>query len=160
MIEVIVAIIIIISFVKEYKNDLENNLTRMLLTGVFLVFIFAFIHFIRLETVIDENGISYRFFPIFRKPKNIHWSELAKCYVRKYSPITEYGGWGIRGIVMKGSFDISGKGRAFNIKGNMGIQLEYLDGGKLLIGTQQSENAKSTIEYYSDKITRNSKADY
>ena len=160
MIEVIVILTVIISFIKDYRNNLDNNLTGMILTVGMIVSVFGLIHFIRLETVIDENGISYRFFPILSKPRKILWSELTNCYVRKYAAIYEYGGWGIRGLVRKGVFDIRGKGRAFNIKGNMGIQLEYLDGGKLLIGTQQPENAKRVIEYYSHKINGNSKVDY
>jgi len=160
MIEVIVLLVVIISFIKDYRNNLDNDLTGMILVGSMIVLVFGLVHFIRLETVIDENGISYRFFPILSKPRKILWSELTKCFVRKYSAISEYGGWGIRGIVRKGTFDFRGKGRAFNIKGNMGIQLEYLDGGKLLIGTQQPENAKRAIEYYSDKINSNSLRDY
>ena len=71
MIEVIVILTVIISFIKDYRNNLDNNLTGMILTVGMIVSVFGLIHFIRLETVIDENGISYRFFPILSKPRKI-----------------------------------------------------------------------------------------
>jgi hypothetical protein len=164
MIEVIVILVLVISFIKEYKNPEDkmgdDTLISLLISGALVIFVFIFIHSVKLITKIDENGISYQFFPILFKPKKISWSDLSKCYVRKYSPISEYGGWGIRGLVRQGIFDLSGNGKAFNIKGNIGIQLEYKDGGKLLIGTQQSENAKNVIKNYFDKMDSNSVLDY
>ena len=38
-----------------------------------------------------------------------------------------------------------GKGKAFNIKGNMGLQLQFKDGKKLLIGTQKEEEIKQFL---------------
>jgi hypothetical protein len=48
--------------------------------------------------------------------------------VRKYKPLLEYGGYGIRGF---------GNNRALNIAGKTGLQLIFKDGRKLLIGTQK-----------------------
>jgi len=48
--------------------------------------------------------------------------------VRKYKPLLEYGGYGIRGF---------GNNRALNISGNTGLQLVFKDGRKLLIGTKK-----------------------
>ncbi len=163
MLEVIVILIVAISFFKEFKNDSNDsndNLLAILISGGLVVLVFAFIHFIKLETIIDESGISYRFTPIHSKPKKVLWSQLKKCYVRKYSPILEFGGWGIRGLSKKGIFDFKGKGRALNIAGDRGIQLEFIDGGQLLIGTQQAENAKRIIEIYAYKLNDNSEKNY
>jgi len=58
--------------------------------------------------------------------------------VRKYSPIGEYGGWGYR---------VAGKrsGVAYNISGNMGIQIELKNGKKILLGTRKPEEAKEAL---------------
>lgn len=100
----------------------------------------ALIYIFRLKTTIDEIGIHYQFIPINLTKKTIRWIELKKCYVRTYNPIKEFGGWGYRA-----SF---GKNKVVNIKGNKGIQLEFKDGKKLLIGTQKEAVAQKVIERY------------
>jgi len=39
-----------------------------------------------------------------------------------------------------------GKGRALNMSGNMGLQLELKDGKKLLIGTQKFEELEQLLQ--------------
>lgn len=95
-----------------------------------------------LDTRIDEAGIHYRFFPFQWKHKLIKWDELEKVYVRKYKPIYEYGGWGIRGL---------GRDMAFNVSGNMGLQLEMKDGDRFLIGTQKPKEMEEVILFYTTK---------
>jgi hypothetical protein len=92
-----------------------------------------------LYTRIDEEGIHYKLFPFILKEKTITWKEMKNIYVREYSPIGEYGGWGLRGL---------GSNRALNIYGNIGIQIEFLNGDKLLIGTNKKEEADIAINKY------------
>lgn len=94
-----------------------------------LLIIFFFLT-IKLATTIDETGVHYRFAPVHRKMRDISWSEIEKAYTRTYSPIKEYGGWGIRSGIAK-------IGKAYNISGNKGLQLELKDGKKILIGTNR-----------------------
>ncbi len=152
----LIFVIIGFSFSKEISdsgNNLNNEqLISMLLSGGLILVVFLLIIFIRLKTKIDENGISYQMTPFHLKPRIISWSELSKCYVRKYAPISEYGGWGIRGFQRKGFWDFRNRGMAYNIKGDMGIQLKFKDEGKLLIGTQDPEKAKIVIQKYLYKI--------
>jgi len=89
-----------------------------------------------LETKIQQDGIYVRFFPLHLKFKYIPWSDLNKCYVRTYSPIREYGGWGWR---------IGFSGRAYNVAGRKGLQL-HSDSKKLLIGTQKPEELEATLK--------------
>ena len=104
----------------------------VLLLSVFVIF------FTRLETKVNSDGIYIRFIPFIFKERYYSWAEIKECYVRKYSPITEYGGWGIR-------FGIGGSGKAYNVSGNMGLQIEFLVGKKLLIGTKKPEELQTTI---------------
>jgi hypothetical protein len=39
-----------------------------------------------------------------------------------------------------------------NVSGDIGIQLEFKNGQKLLIGTQKQAEAKSVLETYQNKI--------
>jgi len=158
-IEVIILLLVVFELVKEYQQikngTTSKSLIVLVLSFVIVLLVFLFIHFIKLNTKIDEKGISYQFFPLHLKYKIIPWADLSKCYVRKYAPITEYGGWGIRGFGFKGLLGFRGRGKAYNIKGDMGIQLEFVDGARLLIGTQNPEKVKLTINSYNHKMKTN-----
>ena len=88
---------------------------------------------LKLYTRIDKEGVHFRMTPFHFKEKWIPWKEIDQIHVREYSPIKEYGGWGIR---------MGGKnGNAFNVRGNYGIQIVKKNGKKVLIGTQQPHEA-------------------
>ena len=80
--------------------------------------------------------------------KLIKWEEIKKVYVRNYDPISEYGGWGLKG----GFFWNKEKGKCVNISGDIGLQIEFKNGKKLLIGTQKKEEATSVLKTYQNKI--------
>ncbi|NBL65065.1 hypothetical protein GV828_07620 [Flavobacterium sp. NST-5] len=86
----------------------------------------------KLETQIKPEAVYVRFFPFHFSYKKFELSALSEVYVRKYAAIYEYGGWGIR----LGWF---GKGNAYTVSGENGIQLEFKNGKKLLVGTQKPE---------------------
>ena len=125
-----------------YKNPFGNRPMSDIGLYVFLFFMLLFNYFfwlLKLETTIDENGIQYRFFPLQPKIKTIPWNEIQKISIRKYNPLTEYGGWGI-------------KLGARNVKGNIGLQLELKNGKKILIGTQKREEMERVIKMYKVKV--------
>ena len=87
----------------------------------------------KLEVWIDSIGIHYRFFPLILRNKLISKAEIQRYEIRKYSPLKDYGGWGLRrGFGRKW-------GRGFVIDGNMGLQLYLTNGKKVLFGTQRSQ---------------------
>jgi len=91
--------------------------------------------------IIDKEGIHYRF-PIFiRHEKFIPKEQIVSYDVRKYRPLSEYGGWGYRT-----RFIYINRGVAYNIMGNIGLQLYLTDGKKLLIGTQRPEAMKRAMK--------------
>jgi len=96
--------------------------TTVVILGITVVFFNA-----RLVVSIDAEGLDYRFIPFHRRVHTIPWSEVSRVYLRTYRPILEYGGWGIR-------FGTGGK--AYNVSGTDGLQLELKTGKKILIGTR------------------------
>lgn len=84
-----------------------------------------------LKTQVTAEGIRVRFFPFQWAYREYRWDQLTACYIRKYNPIGEYGGWGYR-------IGLFGKGMALNVSGSMGLQLEF-DKKKLLIGTRRPD---------------------
>lgn len=85
----------------------------------------------KLDTYIDKTGVYVRFLPFQRKYKFFDWKSVASYEVRKYNPSLEFGGWGYRYR--------SGKKIAYSMRGRIGLQLTFLDGKKVMIGTQKSE---------------------
>jgi hypothetical protein len=101
-----------------------------------LVIVLFFV--VKLTTKIDETGICYQFFPFHVKERKIIWDDIAAVYIRKYNPLAEFGGWGIRGI--------SNKNRALNTSGSIGIQIVYKNGNRLLLGTQKMQEADEILK--------------
>lgn len=119
---------------RQYFSTLELAISILIPILVIILFLV-----IRLETKIDEQGIYVRFFPFQITFRYYPWRNIKKAYVRKYSPLTEYGGWGMR----QGLF---GKGKAYNVKGNQGLQIILNDEKKVLIGTQKQNELKLYLE--------------
>lgn len=122
-----------------WSGDKTNNMVSI---GA-LVLVLA-IHFLmynmKLITRIDEFGVHYQFKP-FIKRRTIKWEEIEKIYVRTYDPITEYGGWGIR-------FTFGKKGKAYNVSGYKGIQIELKNKKPILIGTCKERDAELILKNY------------
>ncbi len=114
---------------QQFGNKPMSNTGLIIVTVVFILFTLLFMNS-RLETIIKKDGIYVRFFPFHFKFKYFSWNVLTKAYVRQYAAIAEYGGWGLR-------FGLFGKGTAYNVSGNEGLQLEFTNNKKLLIGTNK-----------------------
>ena len=142
----IVPVAIILSEAKSMESSELVIALSVVILAPAIIFLF------KLKTRIDEKGIHYRFIPFHLKTQLIPWSDIDKIYVRNYDPISEYGGWGIKG----GSLWNKKKGTAVNVKGDVGIQLELKNNKKLLIGTQLRNQVENTIETYKHKTNSNS----
>ena len=81
----------------------------------------------------------FQFKPFHLKEKHIKPDDINSFEVRKYKPIAEYGGWGIRAGGRKA-------GRAYNVSGNMGLQLYLKNNKKILIGTQKPGEIRKAME--------------
>ena len=107
---------------------------------VVLALFLGFWYIFKLETTIDEKGITYRFVPFHIKSRFKSWQEIKSASIRKYNPIREYGGWGYRI-----SFT---KRKALTTKGKKGLQLVFQDGNELLLGTQHPEKIAQLLKHY------------
>ncbi len=103
---------------------------------VAVVLSMALLGSLRLNTWMDAEGIHYKMKLFHWKVRTIPWDEIDQIYVREYSPVKEYGGWGIK----------YGKGGwAVNVRGNQGIQIKKKDGKRTLIGTQKPDEAAAYL---------------
>lgn len=111
-------------------------------TGIWIYFIAAglllpaFLLSVKMTTVVSGDGLTVNYFPVYRR--RIKKEEIAAFYVRDYRPVLEYGGWGIRWSIRRGT--------AYTVQGNRGVQFELSRGWKILIGSQRPEALAEAIE--------------
>lgn len=118
-------------FGHPFGSKPASDTELLVITGLLFGITYLFIT-LRLETRIKKDGIYYRFVPFHGPFRFLSWDNQKECYVRKYSPILEYGGWGLR-------LGMYGKGTAFNVSGNMGLQLKLSNNKKILLGTRRPD---------------------
>lgn len=138
------------SVFNDWENIAQNNLeSKIIALSSLIILILISILFLsfKLKTRIDEKGIYFQFFPFHFSYRLITWNEISTCEVRNYNAILEYGGWGLKNGFRKK------KGIAYNVKGNIGLQLELKNGKKILIGTQKKEEIQRVIKNYESKMT-------
>ena len=92
----------------------------------------------KLIVVVRRAGIFYRYPPFIIKEQYFLKEEIDRFEIRKYSPIREYSGWGIK-------YSWGKSGRAISVKGKLGLQLYLKDGKKVLFGTQRTEALKRAM---------------
>ena len=100
--------------------------------GLFLLFFK-----LRQQVEIKDNSLRFRFPPLASKWRMISKEEIERFEVRTYCPVSEYGGWGIKG----GTWN-----KAYNVRGSIGLQLYLKNGRKVLFGTQKSQAIKYAME--------------
>jgi hypothetical protein len=111
----------------------------LVIVGSFFILLLAVLTYIfytmKLITEVRNEGLTLRFHPLTHQI--IPYEHIKTCEVRKYHPIREYGGWGIR---------YGRKGKAYNVSGTLGVQLELVQGKSLLIGSQRPEELANAIQ--------------
>ncbi len=113
--------------------------TVLVLVGVLVILIAigfpTLFYLMKLITIVRTDGLFIRYIPFVNR--KIELSDITHCEVLTYRPIRDYGGWGIRR---------ARKGRAYNVSGNRGVQLELLAGERLLIGSQRADELAKAIK--------------
>ena len=97
----------------------------------------ALFFFSQLVTELRDDGIYIRFFPFHRTSHRIAFTEVKQFEVRTYRSFREYGGHGIR---------YGSQGKAYTVSGDRGVQIELLNGKRLLIGSQRAEELWRAIQ--------------
>ena len=116
---------------QKTANGIQVGDAMLIILPLFMGIMIWVFFSLKLEVWIDQEGIHYRFYPLISKNKLISNSEIQRFEIRKYSPLLDYGGWGIKKRFKWG--------RAYNVSGNIGLQLYLKTGRKVLFGTQRSQ---------------------
>jgi hypothetical protein len=127
----------------SWGNNPMNNLGLIIATSC--MFLLTGFLFFRLQTFITEEGIYVRYSPFDFKTRFYSWKIIEKAYIRKYSPI-RVGGWGI-----KFHLTMPHQEKAYNVFGNIGLQLLLNNGKKVLIGTNKAAELEEVLKKLNDK---------
>lgn len=109
------------------------------LSGFIFLGTAVLIMFSKLITELRNDALYVKFAPFHFSFKRFDFSEMISATAREYSVIGEYGGWGIR-------YGLGGVGKAYNARGNEGVQLVFKDGRKVLIGSQRAKQLAGLIQ--------------
>lgn len=143
----VVLIIVIMSLVQfDIVTSKDRTKTPVLFFSIIIITSFCFIWFtiLKLKTEINSEGIFVHFLGIPFCKRAIKWEDLQSVSIITYSPLSDYGGWGVR-------YSISGNGWCYNVSGKSGIKMVYKNGKPFLIGTQQPKEAEKIINLYFKK---------
>lgn len=91
----------------------------------------------RLIVTVGRDDVTIRWFPLWTR--RVPLSDIAECEVQKYSPILQYGGWGIR-------YGGPDRGWAYTLSGNQGVFLRTSSGKNLLIGSETPQRLAAAID--------------
>lgn len=124
-----------------YNNPIgQNPMPNEMLVVFVIIFGFGlpwFFYAARLVTEVRPDGLYVKFLPFHLNWKIFRLPEIKNFEAVTYKPILDYGGWGIR---------YGRKGRAYNVSGNRGLQLEFTNGKRLLIGSQKPDQLANAIQ--------------
>jgi hypothetical protein len=106
----------------------------IILTVLTIIYIAVVLLFRKMRLIVEirNEGLFYRYPPFILKDRHFLKEEIANYKIRKYKPIREYNGWGLQNSWGK-------SGKAYNVKGNIGLQLYLKDGKRVLFGTQRGD---------------------
>lgn len=121
---------------KPFGNNPAPDSVMIIILAIFGILFPLLFYSLKLVTEIRYDGLYVKFFPLQFHSKKISYGDIKNYEVRTYSALKEYGGYGIR---------FGARGKAYNVYGNKGIQLEFQDGKQLLIGTQRPEEFVSAL---------------
>lgn len=125
---------------KPFGDRPASNLSLLFAFALVLVVaavLIAVLWSARLDVSVDDREVLIRFRPFHIKGRSIALGEIAEARARKYRPIAEYGGWGVR---------MGFGGMAYNVSGNEGVQLVLTNGKRILIGSQRSGQLEAAIQ--------------
>jgi hypothetical protein len=115
-----------------------NKPASSLSIGIFMLIpigLFWFFWSLKLTTKITKKAINIDFGILGKR--QILLTEIKKADVMTYSPLKDYGGWGLR---------ISHNGTAYNMAGKLGLLVNTQSGKKIMIGTQKAKELKRVME--------------
>ena len=135
----ILTVILLVAFVFNliYQKGKFTDFSGALAVGFVVSALAIVVTNTKMVTQIRSDGIYVRFPPFQAGYKKFLWKDMKQVYIRRYSAISEFQGWGIKTGPM---------GTGYIVAGDVGIQIVLKNNYKVLIGTQQSEKVDAILK--------------
>ena len=114
-------------------DENEINLHYVLI-GLAIPLLF---YLFELRLKVNNDGLHYQFSPFHLKFHTIKMDEIESFKAMEYSPLKEYGGWGIK---------YGFKGKAYNVSGNKGVKLFLKNGANIMFGSQKHKELAKALK--------------
>jgi hypothetical protein len=115
---------------------IRGPVLSVLIVPLTLLAVGVLLAFACLVVDVDRDAITVAFHFLWPK-RRIRVSDVRKAEATKYSPLLDYGGYGVR---------LGFRGWAFNVSGDEGVLVETNDGSRLMIGSQRPKELEAAIE--------------
>ena len=89
---------------------------------------------LRLEVEVRDDGVHVAFRPLSRRV--FSFSDIRQCTARKYQPLRNYGGWGLRSTF---------RSHASPVRGDSGVWFEFHGQKPVLVGSQRAEELADVV---------------
>ena len=140
MTEVPIIILLIVLYVtSDEKQEMATSLGVVVGS---LTLVSALIFNLKLETRIDEKSISFRYIPFIWKWRRYPKETIKSCTVISYNPITDFGGWGLKGNKTT---------KGYSVVGDEGVLLDVGKEKKIMIGTMKAKELKAFLENWIER---------
>jgi len=138
---VVVAIVTLVELVAGRPAELWLVVVGPIVVGVVAVLL-SLSH---LDVDVTDAGVTIAFRYVW-PARRIAFSEIVGLEVRRYDPLLEYGGWGVR---------LGPKGWGYMTGGTEGVQLRLRKGLPVLIGSARARELEAAIRAGAERASRN-----
>jgi len=107
----------------------------ILLGPLVVALITALFALAKLVTDVDERGIHVSFHLLW-PTRDVPLDDVQRAHAMEYSPLWDYGGWGVR---------LSWKGWAFNTGGAEGVLVETKSDKRIMVGSRRAKELEAAI---------------
>ncbi len=128
----VIAALMWISFVQQiiygvpFGTNPAPDWVMWLFVLLFGVGLPVLIYAAHLETVVQGGALIFRYVPFHLAWRVVPCTSIVRAEAEDYSPLREFGGWGIR---------FGRRGRAYSASGNRGVRIECRNGDRFLLGS-------------------------
>lgn len=130
----VIAIPVLVGAVGAARSDAAAAVA-ILVGPATIVAVLALLALAKLVTDVDERGIHVSFHLLW-PTRHIPFDDVQRAHATEYSPLVDYGGWGVR---------LGWKGWAFNTGGAEGVLVETKSGKRIMIGSRRAKDLEDAI---------------
>jgi hypothetical protein len=127
--------------VNERGGFTQGDVMEWSVLFLFLVLVYLLVFESKATLRIDFSGIHYQYKPIIWKEKTIVWNDIESLEVKAVSPLSDFGGWGLK-------FGFGKKGMGIILSGDHALVVTKKSGRKFTITTSRKAEISRVGEYW------------